>query len=129
MIKHSDKIFRSRSFLNCSLQSLHHIFHIDDTNWNELKKFKGCIAWGKAECLRKQSNESDLQNVRLQLGDFFEEILFGEMSLPDFVQLSSNYDGVFSKDECFDITKIISKMEQSTIMVNRYLRRKVYFHL
>lgn len=36
--KNAVKIFRSSSFLNCQLHSLHHIFYLETANWSEMKK-------------------------------------------------------------------------------------------
>lgn len=69
------------------------------------------MAWAKAECVRKKCDETNVRNLRLQLGPLFNEIHFGAMAMKDFQSRYQLYDGLFSLEEYRDITMMIGRHE------------------
>lgn len=105
--EHTKEIFQSSSFLCCESNLLRHILQLNTLKCDESVVFDGCMAWAKAVCVQKGVDKMNMQNVRTQLGDLFDEIRFGRMKVEHFYQRYVTNDGLFSVGE---FQKIISKI-------------------
>lgn len=106
--ENAQKIFESSSFLHCEPNVLHHIIALDALDCDELTVFDGCLAWARNACHRERIDDTNMQNLRQQLGDIFYEIRFGYMKVEDFYKRYCLYKGLFSLDEFEDIICMIA---------------------
>lgn len=127
--KNAAEIFRSSGFLKCQPNLLRHILQLESLKCNEAIVFDGCIAWAKAECLRKGCNENDAKNLREQLGDLFYEIRFGEMAHEDLQCRYRMYEGLLSVEEFRDITMMITSKEFRPNKFNRNQRQRTFQYI
>lgn len=105
-----NEIFQSNSFLICDKNSLRHILQMDSLNCDESVVFDGCVAWAKAACIQKGLDEDRTENWRIELGNLFNEIRFGRMTLEHFYSRVQSHKDLFSADEFREIIgKIASK--------------------
>ncbi|XP_055306141.1 BTB/POZ domain-containing protein 3-like [Sitodiplosis mosellana] len=104
-------IFQSNSFLSCGSNLLARILQLDTFNCDESVVFDGCMTWAKAACIKKGLDETNMQNLRDQLGDLFYEIRFGDMTAESFYPRYSSYGGLFSIEEFTDIIGMIASKE------------------
>ncbi|XP_031623235.1 BTB/POZ domain-containing protein 3-like isoform X2 [Contarinia nasturtii] len=106
MFKQCDDFFNY-----CDRAMLKEILKMDCLNCKESDLFDACIVWAKAECRLKNVDAEKIENLRAELGDAVEEIRFRSMTLEEFVQLNSLYDGFFTPDEMKEITYIIGSLK------------------
>lgn len=105
--ENTKEIFTSNSFLSCEPNILRHILQLNSLKCDESVVFDGCMAWAKAVCIQKGVDEMNMQNLRTQLGDLFDEIRFGRMKLRHFYRRHMSHDGLFTPEE---FQNIISKI-------------------
>lgn len=106
--ENAQKIFQSNSFLHCESNVLHNIVELDALQCDELTVFDGCLAWARNACHRERIDDTNMQNLRHQLGDIFYEIRFGYMKVEEFYKRYCLYKGLFSLDEFEDIISMIA---------------------
>lgn len=106
-LEHTKEIFESSSFLACELNLLRHIVRLNSLKCDEAIVFDGCMAWAKSACIQKGLDEKEMYNVRLQLGNLFDDIRFGRMKIEHFYPRYLLHGGLFSDDE---FKEIISKI-------------------
>lgn len=105
--ENTKEIFQSSTFLNCESNLLRHILQLNSLKCDESVVFDGCMAWAKAVCIHKGIDEMNMQNLRSQLGDLFDEIRFGRMKVEHFYPRYLSYGGLFLEGE---FQEIISKI-------------------
>lgn len=117
--ENAQKIFQSNSFLHCESNVLHNIVELDALQCDELTVFDGCLAWARNACHRERIDDTNMQNLRHQLGDIFYEIRFGYMKVEEFYKRYCLYKGLFSLDEFEDIISMIAlKVEHQSKIFN-----------
>lgn len=122
--ENAPKIFKSSAFLHCKSNLLHAILQLNGLQCDETVIFDGCIEWAKRACIENQLDETDVDNIRQQLGDQFYEIRFAGMTIKEFYSRTRKYDGLFSQQEFNDVIGIIAAADdQSTSKFNRTTRK------
>lgn len=121
--KHPHQIFRSMSFLLSDSNLLHSILQLNSLKCNESDIFDGCISWARAKCKQKHLNENNMQNLRVELGDLFYEIRFGEMSIEEFYACYCSSRDLFSVEEFECIVEMIALKEFKLRPFNRFRRK------
>ncbi|XP_055326215.1 uncharacterized protein LOC129580044 [Sitodiplosis mosellana] len=119
------EIFKSNGFLTCGSNVLARILQLESLNCDESVVFDGCVAWAKAACIQKGLDETNMQNLRNQLGDLFYEIRFGDMTAEKFFMRYRAYEKMFSTEECKDIFGMIASMDYQPPKFNRNARMAV----
>ncbi|XP_055305833.1 uncharacterized protein LOC129570303 [Sitodiplosis mosellana] len=119
------EIFKSNGFLTCGSNVLARILQLESLNCDESMVFDGCVAWAKAACIQKGLDETNMQNLRNQLGDLFYEIRFGDMTAEKFFMRYRAYEKMFSTEECKDIFGMIASMDYQPPKFNRNARMAV----
>lgn len=113
-----EKVFQSKSFLNCDSSLLRHILKLDSLKCDELIIFDGLIAWAKTAVTKKDLDETS-DNLRSQLGDLLYEIRFGEMKLEDFYARYNTHRGLFSIEDFEQIIGMIASKKYPSGKFNR----------
>lgn len=108
--KNTKQIFQSEKFPWCNREVLLRILKNDSLNCTEIDVFNACIAWARANCKQKNSNDK-IENLRAALGDAVYQIRFASMDGKEFAALQKSFDGFFTNDEIIEIFYIISKLE------------------
>lgn len=106
--ENAPKIFQSNSFLHCESNVLRNIVELDALQCDELTVFDGCLAWAQNACHRERIDDTNMTNLRQQLGDIFFEIRFGCMKVEEFYKRYCRYNGLFSLAEFEDIISMIA---------------------
>lgn len=129
--ENASNFFGSSSFLHCKLNLLRVILHLNGFQCDESVIFDGYIEWAKHKCIKNQLDETDVKNIRKQLGDLFYEIRFAGMTIKQLYSRARKYDGLFSQQEFHDIIGIIADSDtaadagQLTSKFNRTPRKSV----
>lgn len=108
--KSSKEIFASEDFLRCDEETLKHILQLNLT-CRETDVFNACVEWAKDACKQDGLDENRMENVRDQLGNHFELIRFGEMTIEEFIQIHTTYKELFTPEEFQDILLQITNAE------------------
>lgn len=98
-------LIESKSFLQCSKRLLVNILDMETLRCTEKELFDACMSWVREAC-----GQTDLtrQIVNSHLGDSFNKIRFGAMSLEEFDTIKSSYKGLFTADEYNSIVQMIA---------------------
>lgn len=118
------EIFQTDDFLRCQPNLLRHILQLNSLDCDEATVFDSCISWAKHSCTRKQIDDKNHQNLRLQLGDLIYEIRFGQISNKNFQQRYRLYDGLFTFEEYKDINMMIACKDFQPEKFNRSSRAR-----
>lgn len=109
--KNTTEAFKTDGFLvNCSRDMLLQILKLDSLNCKETDVFDACISWAQSICRSKNVNDENVNNLRTELDDVIYEIRFRSITIEEFVQLNSLYDGLFTPDEMKEIMYIIGNL-------------------
>lgn len=92
-----------------SREVLQTILKDDFDGRNEVKLLEACIKWAKRHVNGPES--LSWQQIRYQIGDFFQLIRFKSMTSHEFIQCLSKFAHFFSVDEIKQISKVIVQSE------------------
>lgn len=123
--ENAEEIFQSNSFLSCGSNVLRHILQLNSFNCDESVVFDGCIAWARAACIQKGLDETNMENLREQLGDLFYEIRFGEMTTEHFYPRYRFNENLFLIEEFKDIIGMIASKDYQPPKFNRNARMTI----
>lgn len=98
-----EKVFKTKEFLQCDLNTLSSIVVIKDLECDEENVFDACIAWAENACEMKNIDKTDVKNLRLQLGDCFNWIGLIGMAKKEFAVRYRIYKDMFTKEEIDNI--------------------------
>lgn len=99
----SDDAFKSATFLHCDQKVLKKILQLDNIQCKETEIFEACIEWAKFNCKENGIDESKAENLKAQLGDCFNLIRFGVMTLEEFTIQTKPYYKMFSQIDLANI--------------------------
>lgn len=117
--ENTNEIFQSSTFLCCESNLLRKILRFNCFKCDESVVFDGCIAWAKANCIKNGIDETNMMNVRMRLGDLFDEIRFGRMKIEHFYARFLSHEHFFRENEFKEIiSKIALKKFQPRSMKN-----------
>lgn len=105
--ENTKEIFQSSSFLSCESNLLRQILRLNCLKCDESVIFDGCINWAKVKCKENGLDETNMQNIRAQLGDLINEIRFGRMKIEHFYSRFVSHEHFFTEIE---FKEIISKI-------------------
>ncbi|XP_055305911.1 BTB/POZ domain-containing protein 6-like [Sitodiplosis mosellana] len=106
IIQHGDEILKLASFLECNCDTLDNIILLVASKCSASDRVDACMAWAKAECERKNLEETPA-NLKAQLGHSFANIPFAELNRNQFQQFMATYNGFLNES---DLAEIVSKI-------------------
>lgn len=100
-------VIKSNSFLECHREVLARILMMNLFACTEVEVFEACMTWAKAK-----SGHAVLSKeiIDTHLGDLFNKIPFGSMTIHQFCTLAANYNLVFGR-EFHSISNMIAQQE------------------
>lgn len=101
----SGRILRLKSFRECDSKTLAAFLSELPQNGNAAKVFDACIAWAKHKCQQNGRDETDLMNLRTELGDCFRLICFEQAPVGAMASRFITYKSMFTKDESDEMFK------------------------
>lgn len=104
-------LFNTEDFLNCNIQVLLQILKLDTLDCSETDIFNSCIVWAQNSCRKKNIDIDDIENLRAELGDAFNEIRFGTMNHDEYAEIHKSYNKLFSTEEFTEILYMIGKLD------------------
>ncbi|XP_031635401.1 uncharacterized protein LOC116348516 [Contarinia nasturtii] len=104
------KVLANAGFENCDRELLPELLQLYAEKCKEIDYFNACIAWAKTACKLENKDPENGVNLRAVLGDAITNIRFGNMTIEEFAEIHSKYDGLFSTDESIEIMYMIGKV-------------------
>lgn len=101
-------IFALDSFKRIDRETLKHILELSDLECDEIDVFNGCLAWAKLACSEYGLDGSNVQNLRMALGDCIESIRYSEMEVAEFDTIAEMHHDLFTQDEIADIRLMLT---------------------
>lgn len=101
----SGRILRLKSFPECDSNTLAAFLSELPQTCNAAKVFDACIAWAKHKCQQNGRDETNLMNLRTELGDCFRLIRFDQASFCAMASRFIAYKAMFTKDESDEMFK------------------------
>lgn len=99
----TQKVLESNSFLSCSRHILGRILLMDGLSCDEIRIFQATMMWAMESCKRAGIDESNVENLKQQLGNCFDLIRFPAMSAEDFYTCIADKENLLTSNEIMDI--------------------------
>ncbi|XP_055319529.1 BTB/POZ domain-containing protein 6-B-like [Sitodiplosis mosellana] len=100
-------MFESDLFQRCDKNTLKRILDLD-LHCKETDVFNACLSWARYACKENDLDETQMKNLKAQLGDCLQLIRFGAMTIEEFSTFAMSNDGFFTPDEYNDIMSILT---------------------
>lgn len=110
---HIKTVFDSESFQRCGEITLKHILAMETLLCYETDIFKACLMWAKFACKKNGTDQNNGENLRIQLGECFDLIRFGTMSIEEFSSHATLCKDLFQLDEIKEILFTTTNKEPS----------------
>lgn len=88
-------VIKSNSFLECHREVLARILMMNLLSCTEVEVFEACMAWVKTKSGQEVLSK---ENIVKYLGDLFNKIPFGSMTIHQFCTLAAKYNMVFDRE-------------------------------
>lgn len=111
----SKEFFDSNSFKNCTPEILKLVLQCESFSCAEMQVFRACIAWSSNACKKKNLDESNMSNIRQELGDCLHLIQFLAMNRYELSSMVTKYEKLFTRDELIEFITILSGMESTNL--------------
>ncbi|KAJ6647428.1 BTB/POZ domain-containing protein 6-A [Pseudolycoriella hygida] len=106
IILNTNAVFQTDGFKECDKSVLRHILALETLTCSEIDLFGACMDWLKTT---SETEKITRKIINEQLGNLFNDIRFGSMTLEQFSTLSSSVDGeLFSGFEYGEIIQMIA---------------------
>lgn len=123
-----ERILRLPSFPECDAKTLATFLPNVPQSYEAAKVFDACITWAKQKCQQNGRDETNMMNLRNELGDCFRIIRFEQMSFEAMASRFAPYISLFTKDESDDILKNLFKNVSSRHYLKRLSGMKLEFN-
>lgn len=105
----AQQICSSSGFLECDQKLFYKVLQLlVGSDCSALEIVNACMAWAKAECTRKNLNDTSA-NLKAQIKDYIGQIPFDKLIFDDFIKFTTTYDDFFDKT---DYHSIVLKLMQ-----------------
>lgn len=95
----TEAVLKSKVVLEGGSEILKHILQLDELSCKEVMVFDLCVEWAKNKCRDKNLDETQPNNLRAQLNDFFHLIRFKEMKSDEFANYCEPMEEIFTRKE------------------------------
>lgn len=102
--KNANAVFQSECFIECKKSVLSRILRSNALSCAENAVFLACMEWVKAASKQEVVTKDSIND---HLGDLFQEIRFGSMTIEEFAKLTTSYGELFTRDEYQEIVQTI----------------------
>lgn len=99
--KNTTHVIGSDSFLQCDKNALFEVLSIKASTCPEKHIFDASIKWAQKQCNEQNIDAENAENIRRVLGNSFDLIRFGDMSMDEFSDRPSFHKNMFTVDEIF----------------------------
>lgn len=101
---HTEGVLKSECFLRCSEENLAAILKMKRKSCSEIKVFDACIEWARRRCTEQGIDATNMDNVRVQLGDNYKLIRFDEIDYWDLKNRWKQFElKFFTRDEIYEL--------------------------
>lgn len=120
-----EKVFATDGFRRCDHRTLMEILKLD-LHCKEIDIFNACLEWAKSMCREYDVDDSQVVNLKNELGDCLKFIRFGLMNSAEFGECYVLYKELFTLEEFEDIMLTITAKKYGPKIFNKFPRHITY---
>lgn len=110
IVKRGSNVIKTSGFAECNRDLLAHVLPLASLKCFAWDLVCAAMAWAKAECMRKELDPKPV-NLRAELGEFYDQIPFNELTMEQFTQHIASFRGFFTVEE---LQAFIRKISSTT---------------